>query len=83
MKFFGSPSRTHSVNLNDDHTGIRDRMAVAITGSERFGDVMIVWPGIDVFDNRVFFGRIKINRPVNDSPDIGFAISTLGDKPFG
>jgi len=37
-------------------------------------------PGINIFDDRIFFLRTEIGRSDDDSPDVGFAVTALADK---
>jgi hypothetical protein len=39
--------------------------------------------GVDIFDDRVFLGRIEILGSDDDAPNVGLGIPSLGDEYLG
>src|SRR5437879_5222446 len=62
VKSFRAVRGAHAVDLNDDKAefGLRLHRGVRAEG---FGDKRILWPGVDIFDHRVFLLRVKIRGP--------------------
>src|SRR5260370_40315728 len=82
MKRLGAKGGSHAGNLHDHEAQLRERCK-AMTGAECLGHEGTVRAGVDVLDDRIFFGSIKVLRPADDAPDIRLAVASLGDKNFG
>ena len=81
MEFFRTVSRPHSVDLYHDKAQLRQSGIYRRYG-ERFRDKRIVWSGIDILDYGIFFGRVEIYRTDDNSPNIGFSVSSFSTKHF-
>src|SRR5262249_17939307 len=72
----------HAVDFHHDKAKLGQRL-VARTRAEGLWDVRALWPGVDVFDNRIFPAWVEIARAMDDSPDVRLAIASPGDKHLG
>jgi len=82
MEGFGPVVGAHAVNLDDDESHLGQRLH-AIAGTECFEYTGSLRPGIDGFHDRVLFFGIEIHGPVDYSPDVGLAVTALGDENLG
>ena len=80
MKGLGTMRGPHAVDLHHDEAELG---YFVTSGGEAFGDVSGVGPGVDLFNDRILFGGIKIARLVNDTVDVGGAVTAFGDKALG
>ena len=76
MKSFRSVGRSHSIDLYNNESQPRQRF-VTHARTERFRYIRALRASIDVFNNRILFGWIKVFRTTDDSPNIGHSISSF------
>src|SRR5262249_272231 len=85
VKRLGSVVRSHTVDLHDNEAEFSERLRVH---TECFWYERTLRSREDAFYDGILFGRIEVERPMHDSPDVGLSISShrseyLGRTPSG
>src|SRR5437667_55685 len=79
VECFGAVGRAHPIHLGDHKPQVGQRSKSANT-AKRLWDIRSLRARINLLNDRVLFGWIKIFWAVDDSPDVGFAIAAFCHK---
>ncbi len=66
----------------DDHKTELSEAGKPPVGGEGFGDTFGLRPGVNISDNGIFFGFIKIKRLMHDTEEVGHAVIGLDFECF-
>lgn len=78
LKLLATIAGTHGIELYDNETQLGQRSGLPVVRREALRRIGIAGPCVDILDNGVLTGRIEIGGPLNDTPHIGLAITSLG-----
>src|SRR5437660_2139346 len=76
--FLGTPGISHTVDLDDNETQLRQRLRVAARRGKRpASNASLLRPRIDVVDDRILLVGIKVRRTKHQPIEIGYAVAAL------
>ena len=67
---------------NNNETGLSQTVGTYTHTGERIVNSLYLWSGIDIIDDRIYFGRIKVERFVHHTIQVGHSVGCLHLKQF-